>query len=154
MVIGIVATSAYRVENILVMRAGDQTQIIGYKLTFQGVQQRPGPNYTSLVAKFSVHRSGTEVATLEPSKRTYTAPPQTTTEAGIYTAWFGDLYAVLGDAQETGGFAVRIYFNPLVRLIWIGALVMSLGGLMSLSDRRLRVGAPQRSRNAQLVPAE
>jgi len=155
MVIGIVATSAYRVENVLVMKDGDTTQIIGYDLTFQGVKQQPGPNYSSLVGNFTVHYGGSEIATLHPSKRTYTAPRQTTTEAGIYVAWLGDLYAVLGDPQESGdGFAVRLYFNPLVRLIWIGALIMSLGGLISLSDRRLRVGAPQRARNAQLVPAE
>jgi len=154
MVIGIVATSAYRVENVLVMKAGDRTQIVGYDLIFKGVQQQPGPNYSSLVATFSVQNRGSEIAALQPSKRTYTAPRQTTTEAGIYVSWLGDLYAVLGDRQETGGFAVRLYFNPLVRLIWIGAVIMSLGGLMSLSDRRLRVGAPQRSRNAQLVPAE
>ena len=79
---------------------------------------------------------------LEPSKRIYDMPPQPTTEAGIHAAWRGDLYVVLGDAQTGGGYAVRIYFNPLVRCIWIGALVMFFGGAVSLSDRRLRVGAP------------
>ena len=154
MVIGIVATSAYRIENVLLMNDSDKTQIAGYELTFKGVQEQPGPNYSSLVGSFSVAYNGSEFAILQPSKRTYTAPRQTTTEAGIYVAWLGDLYAVLGDAQDSGGFAVRLYFNPLVRLIWIGALIMSLGGLISLSDRRLRVGAPKRARNAQLVPAE
>ena len=82
-------------------------------------------------------------------------PPQPTTEAGIHAAWRGDLYVVLGDAQTGGGYAVRIYFNPLVRCIWIGALVMFFGGAVSLSDRRLRVGAPGRARRLPAAaPAE
>ena len=154
MVIGIVATSAYRVENVLLMKDGDGTSIAGYEITFKGAQPRPGPNYSSLVGIFDVTRNGAQVATLQPSKRSYSAPPQTTTEAGIHASWSGDLYAVLGDQQETGGFAVRLYFNPLVRFIWLGALIMFIGGLLSLSDRRLRVGAPRRADTAQLVPAE
>jgi cytochrome c-type biogenesis protein CcmF len=95
------------------------------------------------------------VTRLEPSKRLYDAPPQPTTEAGIHASWRGDLYVVLGDAQQNGGYAVRIYFNPLVRFIWLGALIMFMGGAVSLSDRRLRVGAPRRSRRlAMPAPAE
>ena len=90
-----------------------------------------------------------------PAKRTFTAPVQVTSEAGILASWAGDLYTVLGDRQNGGGFAFRIYFNPLVRFIWIGALIMFLGGVVSLSDRRLRVGAPTRSgRGSVPVPAE
>ena len=78
-----------------------------------------------------------------------------TTEAGIHASWRGDLYLVIGDAQPEGGYAVRAYFNPLVRFIWLGALIMFIGGGISLSDRRLRVGAPSRSRRApSAVPAE
>ncbi len=67
-------------------------------------------------------------------------------------SWRGDLYAVLGDDLAGGGFVVRLYFNPLVRLIWLGALVMALGGALSLSDRRLRIGAPRRARRAGPSP--
>jgi cytochrome c-type biogenesis protein CcmF len=93
---------------------------------------------------------------LEPSKRLYNQPKQATTEAGIHVALLGDLYAVLGDEQKDGGYAFRFYFNPLVRLIWIGCLIMFVGGALSLSDRRLRVGAPKtaRRRTAGPVPAE
>ena len=86
----------------------------------------------------------------------YTAPPQATTEAGIHAAWSGDLYAVLGDELHNGAYTVRLYFHPLVRLIWIGTVIMFLGGLISLTDRRLRVGAPKRARasKAHAVPAE
>ncbi len=82
-------------------------------------------------------------------------PRQTTTEAAIHVSWRGDLYVVLGDDLADGGLVVRVYFNPLVRLIWLGALVMTLGGVLSLSDRRLRVGAPRRARRRPIpAPAE
>jgi len=100
-------------------------------------------------------RGGNAVTTLWPAKRLYNAPPQPTTEAGIHNSWRGDLYVVIGDPQPDGGFAVRLYFNPLVRFIWIGALIMFIGGGVSLSDRRLRVGAPAAARKTgAAVPAE
>lgn len=146
MVVGIVATSAYQQEQILVMKMGERASVAGYELTFKGVAPRRGPNYREEVGLFEVRRDGAEVAELAPSKRLYDAPPQPTSEAGIHASWRGDLYVVLGDAQTAGGHAVRIYFNPLVRLIWLGALVMCVAGGLSLSDRRLRIGAPQRAR--------
>ena len=100
-----------------------------------------------------MRRGGAHVIDLEPAKRVYDMPPQPTSEAGIHAGWRGDLYTVLGDAQKDGGYAIRLYFNPLVRLIWLGALVMFFGGLMSLTDRRLRVGAPRRARSAGLPAA-
>ena len=155
LVIGIVATSAYREELIRVMKPGDEASIAGYALTFRGVAPATGPNYRETVGLFDVARGGTQITRLEPSKRIYDMPPQPTTEAGIHAAWRGDLYVVLGDAQASGGYAVRIFFNPLVRFIWIGALLMFFAGAVSLSDRRLRVGAPGRARRlAQAAPAE
>ena len=155
MVVGIVGTSAYKSEEILLMRPGDSKEIAGYELTFRGAAPSKGPNYTETVGVFDVTYGGAPLTRLEPSKRLYDAPPQPTSEAGIYAAWTGDLYAVLGDQQPDGGFAVRLYFHPLVRCIWFGALVMFLGGAVSLSDRRLRVGAPRRAARAPAgVPAE
>ncbi|MCC7251020.1 heme lyase CcmF/NrfE family subunit [Hyphomicrobium sp.] len=155
MVVGIVGTSAYKSEEILLMRPGDKAVIAGYELAFRGAAPAKGPNYTETIGVFDVTRGGTPVTRLEPSKRLYDAPPQPTSEAGIYAAWTGDLYAVLGDQQPDGGFAVRLYFHPLVRCIWLGALVMFFGGAVSLSDRRLRVGAPRRASRAPAgVPAE
>ena len=154
LVVGIVATSAYRAERILVMKPGEEVTVAGYTLAFRGVAPATGPNYREEVGLFDVTRGGAPVAKLEPSKRLYDAPPQPTTEAGIHAAWRGDLYVVLGDAQKGGGYAVRVYFNPLVRFIWIGALIMFLGGAVSLSDRRLRVGAPGRARRFAAAPAE
>ncbi|CCB65586.1 MULTISPECIES: heme lyase CcmF/NrfE family subunit [unclassified Hyphomicrobium] len=154
LMVGIVATSAYREEHILAMKPGDKVMVDGYEVTFAKVERGRGPNYTEDIADFNVKRNGETIATLQPAKRLYDAPPQPTTEAGIHAAWRGDLYVVIGDGQPGGGYAVRAYFNPLVRFIWLGALFMFLGGGISLSDRRLRVGAPSRSRPIVAVPAE
>ena len=155
MVLGIVGTTAYQEERILVMKPGETVTIGGYDATFKGVTPGRGPNYREDVAVFDVTRGGgTVIASLEPSKRVYDAPPQPTTEAGIHASWRGDLYVVIGDSQGNGAYAVRAYFNPLVRCIWIGALIMFLGGGISLSDRRLRVGAPRRSGGPAAIPAE
>jgi cytochrome c-type biogenesis protein CcmF len=144
-VIGIVSTTAWREERILALKPGEASDIAGYHLTFDGVAPRQGPNYRERVGLFSVTRGGAAVANLEPSKREFTVERNTTTEAAIHVSWRGDLYVVLGDALKDGAYSVRIYFNPLVRLIWLGALVMFMGGAVSLSDRRLRVGAPRRA---------
>jgi len=145
MVIGIIGTSAWREEKIVAMAPGDTAQIAGYDIRFGGVAPSQGPNYNEQIGVFDVMSGGEALTTLHPSKRIYVAPEQATSEAGIHAAWSGDLYAVLGDALNDGAYSVRLYFNPLVRLIWIGTIIMFLGGLMSLMDRRLRVGAPLRA---------
>ncbi len=155
MVLGIVGTSAYQTEKIVALKVGETAEVAGYELTYKGIEPVKGPNYNEQIATFDVTYDGAPVTVLKPSKRVYTAPPQPTTEAGIYNAWTGDLYIAMGDAQQDGGIALRLYFHPLVRLIWIGALIMFIGGAVSLTDRRLRVGAPQRARqSASAVPAE
>jgi len=151
-VIGIIASSAWRSEEVVILKPGERAAIAGYDLAFRGVAPRQGPNYQEVVALLAVTRDGAAVTELTPSKRTFAVPQQTTTEAGIYVGWRGDLYVVIGDEQTAGGWVVRLYFNPLVRLIWLGAVLMALGGLLSLSDRRLRIGVPQRARRA-LAPA-
>jgi cytochrome c-type biogenesis protein CcmF len=152
-VAGITASSAWRVESIQYMRPGDSVTVAGYEYRFDGVKEWPGPNYTAERATFVVSRGGREIVRLTPEKRTYPVSGMPTTEAGIHTTWLADLYVVLGDADGRGGWATRIYFNPLVPWIWLGAIVMFLGGCVSLSDRRHRVGAP-RARAAPPAPAE
>jgi cytochrome c-type biogenesis protein CcmF len=156
MVIGIAATSAWQSEKILTMKPGETARIAGYELTFKGVAPSNGPNYREVIGVLSVASGGRPVVELSPSKRQYNAPPQSTSEAGIHVSILGDLYAVLGDEAGDGAYAVRLYFNPLVRFIWIGAIIMFFGGALSLSDRRLRVGAPRRARRRDVsaVPAE
>jgi cytochrome c-type biogenesis protein CcmF len=153
-VLGSVATSAWQSERIVAMKPGEKTLIAGYTLEFHGIESGRGPNYSEDRGRFIVTRDGQPVTELHPAKRLYDAPRQPTTEAGIHVALGGDLYVVLGDAQNDGAFAVRLYFNPLVRFIWLGAVLMFIGGGLSLSDRRLRVGAPRKARKPMVVPAE
>ena len=147
MVIGLVATTAWRSERIEALVPGDTVDIAGYQLVFKGVAPRRGPNYQERVGMFDVTRGGSPVTTLAPSKRAFVVEKSATTEAGIHNSWRGDLYVVLGDELKDGAYSVRVYFNPLVRLIWLGALLMFFAGAVSLSDRRLRVGAPKRAKS-------
>ncbi len=150
-VLGITASGSWQAERVLVMAPGQTVEIAGYRITLDRVDTVPGPNYTARRASMTVTRDGAPVTVMHPEKRSYTTPPQTTTEAAIHTTLLADLYAVLGDpAAPSGkgatpaGWTVRLYHNPLVPWIWIGAVIMVLGGLISLTDRRHRVGAPAR----------
>jgi cytochrome c-type biogenesis protein CcmF len=144
-VLGVVATSAWRVENILALKPGETVEFAGYHVAFETISSHQGPNYQETLGNFQLSRGGQAVVALTPSKRTYVAPPTTTSEAAIHTSWAGDFYLVMGEAAGEGAsVAVRMYFNPLVRCIWIGALIMFIGGAVSLADRRLRIGVPSR----------
>jgi cytochrome c-type biogenesis protein CcmF len=147
-VAGITAASAWQTESIRMMRPDDVAFMAGYEFTFDGVEPVTGPNYDGMRGAFTVTRNGALVVRLLPEKRNYTAERSATTEAAIHTTWSGDLYAVLGEAGEGDGWSVRLYHNPLVSWIWIGAVLMALGGLVSLTDRRHRVGAPRRATRA------
>ena len=153
-VIGIVAVTAYESERIVSMKPGDSVEVAGYELTLDGFAPRPGPNYRDTVAHFTVRHGGVVIGALDPARRVYVASGRPTTETGIRTTGFSQLYVSLGEPGESGAVAVRAYFKPFVTLIWLGALVMVIGGAVSLSDRRLRVGAPRRARTAMPAPAE
>jgi cytochrome c-type biogenesis protein CcmF len=152
-VIGIVATSAWSLETIRTIKTGESISFAGYDVKFETLESRQGPNFQESVGTFHLERGGTPLATLSPSKRQYVAPPTATTEAAIYATWAGsNLYLVMSEGSaEAEGVAVRLYYHPLARLIWIGAFVMFFGGAVSLSDRRLRVGAPSRRRAQQVA---
>ncbi len=152
-VAGVVGASAWQVEVIQVMRPGDTLQIAGYDVTLEGVELTRGPNYTSQLGTLLVSRDGREVARLHPEKRSYPVQQMPTTESGIHTTWLADLYAALGDPHAGGGWSVRIYHNPLVPWLWAGTVIMVIGGAVSLSDRRYRVGAPARRRRDKALPA-
>ncbi|HLL29063.1 MAG TPA: heme lyase CcmF/NrfE family subunit [Xanthobacteraceae bacterium] len=153
--LGIVAEGGWSEERIVALKAGDQFSIGQFELQFKGLIPRQGPNWRDQVGRFEVRKSGVVVATLEPAKRTYIADGQTTTEAGIETFGFGQLYASLGDQTADGVVSARIYWKPLVALIWLGGVVMAIGGAFSISDRRFRIGAPQPARRRAIpAPAE
>ncbi|HZP20901.1 MAG TPA: heme lyase CcmF/NrfE family subunit [Bauldia sp.] len=165
-VLGIVVASAWSTETILTMRPGEGTPVSGYTVTLDGYRAANGsvstiplllngPNYQETVAHFSVRSGGTLAAAMEPSKRAFAARETVTTESAIATFWPSQLYISLGDIAADGAATVRIYWKPAVTLIWLGAVVMALGGAFSLSDRRLRIGAPRPARPGILpAPAE
>ncbi|HYN39773.1 MAG TPA: heme lyase CcmF/NrfE family subunit [Rhodospirillales bacterium] len=144
---GMTASSVWKEERIQVMRAGEQVSIGGYVVTFSGADDVPGPNYEALRGTFTVARPGGEpFVTLTAEKRVYPVEKQDTTEAAIRSTLAGDLYAVIGEPQVDGGYVTRLFFEPLVPWIWGGIGLMVLGGVVSLTDRRHRVGAPARQR--------
>ncbi len=145
MVAGITASSSWQTERIQIVRPGDTVDLAGYEVTFRGAGNVPGPNYTALRGTFDLTANGRKITTLYPEKRAYPAEKSNTTEAAIHTTPLADVYVVLGDPDGKGGWATRMYHNPLVPWIWAGAIFMAIGGMVSLSDRRLRVGAPKRA---------
>jgi cytochrome c-type biogenesis protein CcmF len=151
--LGIVSETGWSQERIVALKGGDRVAIAGFELDFKGIVQRNGPNWRDDIGRFEVRRGGVVVALVEPAKRTYLVGNRPTTEAGIVTFGLGQLYVSLGD-PEAGGVSARIYWKPLVTLIWLGAVVMALGGALSLSDRRLRIGAPKPARRVAAQPAE
>jgi cytochrome c-type biogenesis protein CcmF len=152
--LGIASEAYYGAERILTMKPGQTVSVRGYDLTFDNLVSRAGPNYSELIAKFTVKSDGATLGILEPSKRTFAARKSSTTEAALMSRGFSQLYLSLGDAGDDGSIAVRLYHKPLVLLIWLGTVVMVIGGAFSLSDRRLRVGAPRGAKKPKLQPAE
>jgi cytochrome c-type biogenesis protein CcmF len=126
-----------------------------YTLRFEGLRPLTGPNFTENRGTFTLlDSSARDLGRIEPSKRFFPARQMPTTESGIRTLWFSQVYVALGDEPGDGSVVVRIWWKPQVTLIWYGALVMMLGGLFSLADRRLRVGAPASKRKTASQEAE
>ncbi len=153
-VIGAVSEVAFRVEHTATMGLGETTQFAGKTVTLSAVNAQEGPNYYSDRAVLVV-RDGTHTLNLEPERRFYPASRMPTTEVDINSSVGGDLYAALGDPSEVNGrmaWTVRLYWNPMISFIFGGTFLMALGGMFSLSDRRLRVGAPQPARKKAVVP--
>jgi cytochrome c-type biogenesis protein CcmF len=153
--LGIVGETQLGTERIAELKPGQTISIRRYDLHFDGVSNRQGPNYSELAAHFTLRRNGELLGVMEPSKRTFPSRDTSTTESALMTRGFGQLYLSLGDTNPDGSIAVRLYHKPLVLLIWLGAVAMVIGGGLSLSDRRLRVGAPKPARGkTALQPAE
>jgi cytochrome c-type biogenesis protein CcmF len=151
--LGIVGASAWQTETVAAMRPGETVAFGRYEARFDGSTDRQGPNYTDKVAHLTVLEGGAAVAEIESAKRFYPARQMPTTEAGIETFLFDQVYVSRGDDQPDGAVVVRLYDKPLITLVWIGCVVMAVGGAFSLSDRRLRVGAPKPARRAARLQA-
>ncbi|MCC2688406.1 MAG: heme lyase CcmF/NrfE family subunit [Rhizobiaceae bacterium] len=153
--LGIVGALSFGSESILAMKPGESTSVSGVTLRFERLEPVKGPNYTENRAVFSVRDTDGDVfAEIESSKRFYPVRQMPTTEAGIGTFMFSQLYVSLGDETPDGEVVVRIWWKPLVTLIWLGALVMMTGGAVSLCDRRLRIGAPSRRQRRPATAAD
>ena len=153
MVIGLAAT-AWHTETIVDMQRGATAKIGGYVIRLEGVQTRTAGNYREDVAAFSILENNAVIGKTESAKRIYTARNMPTTEAGLWTRGFSQVYVSIGEIEANGAVAVRAYHKPLVLLIWIGALVMAFGGFVSLSDRKRRIGVPQGAKRPAMQPAE
>jgi cytochrome c-type biogenesis protein CcmF len=151
MIVGITGSSAWRAELVTTLSPGETAEGAGYSVTLESVTEGRGPNYSFERATLLIEENGEPVTTMFTERRFFPVANQTTTEAGIRTTLLADLYGVIGERGRTpdtaNAWTVRFFVNPLVPWIWLGALVMMLGGFLSLSDRRHRVGAPRRAAN-------
>jgi len=152
--LGIVAVTGWGSERIAEVKTGDSLDIAHYRVTLDGLSSRDGPNYRDMVGRFTVRRmNGEFIGVMEPSRRSFPNRSMTTTEAALMTRGVSQLYLSLGDPAPNGSVAVRLYFKPHVLLIWLGAAIMFAGGALSLSDRRLRVGAPRPAKARAVLQA-
>ena len=152
LIAGVTVSSAWRSERIVTMHDGDKLQIAGRTLHFVGVTAGDVENYQVQRAEIVVDRPGSASFTLYPERRWFPIAGSRTTNTAISTNGFGDLYLALGDPDGKGGWVLRAYYNPLVPWIWFGAVLAALGGLVSLSDRRLRMRLPASRAAPAIVP--
>jgi cytochrome c-type biogenesis protein CcmF len=138
-IIGVTTVKGFETERDVRMNVGDTVTAGGFTLRFDGTTEAPGPNYRAARGGFDVSRNGEHVATLAPEKRAYNAGGMPMTEAAIRTTPMGDLYVSLGEPVDGGAWSVRVYHKPFITWVWGGCLLMALGGLLALSDRRYRV---------------
>ena len=150
-VIGIAAT-AWGVERLAIVAPGERLAVGPYELTLESSFKRTGQGFREDVARFTVTREGTPEGSVETSKRVHSGRQMPTTEAGIVTYGLGQLYASVNEIQPDGRVSIRFYWKPLVTLIWGGALVMALGGMCSLADRRVRIAHAAKAIGSRLVP--
>ena len=147
------AATGWGVEIVHALKAGDRMELGPYEIQVGEIVKRPGPNFQATVAPIDIRSGGVIIAHIDPARRFYTARQMPTTEAGIATLGLGQVYVSLSEQNPDGSLDARLYWKPYVSLIWIGALLMALGGAFSLSDRRLRIGVARRAR-AAVQPAE
>jgi len=133
-----------------VLAPGQSMTIAGYELRLDSTEQVKGPNYIADRAHLTVLSNGSEITRIAPEKRNYQAEQMVTTWSAIRTTIVSDLYVVLGDPREGGGWVVRAYVNPLAPFIWIGAIIMGIAGFFAVGAR---IAAHQRARRAAAASA-
>ncbi|MBI5120930.1 MAG: heme lyase CcmF/NrfE family subunit [Rhodospirillales bacterium] len=141
-ILGVVGSSSWVEERIQNMKIGETVRLHDVDVLLESVEEVPGPNYGALKGTFLLSRDGKELLRLSPERRQYQTPPRPTSETAIHSTWLGDYYTVISEPAPGGSYVTRFYWQPLIPWLWAGALVMALGGLVSLLDRRHRVGVP------------
>jgi cytochrome c-type biogenesis protein CcmF len=136
--IGVTVTQTYRIEKDIALTPGQSIEVQGYQFLFAGTKPAAGPNYDAIEAEIVVTRDGRQVTTLHPQKRTYRVQTMPMTESGIHVNWNRDLLVAMGDDLGAGAWSMRVQYKPMVRYIWFGALIMCIGGIIAVTDRRYR----------------
>ena len=135
----LVFVSAFQQEKEVPMQIGKKVEMAGYEFGFNGIKNIQGPNYSSRQATVNVYKNNKFVATLLPEKRTYLVQKNPMTEAGIDTGFLRDIYVALGEQIDDQAWGMRLYYKPFVQWIWIGAMLMAIGGLLAAFDKRYRL---------------
>ena len=144
-VFGVTMVGTYDIERDVAMSPGDSTTVRGYTFTYMGAQAVQGPNYQAMRGHLAVTREGQAVSDMYPEKRIYRVQRNPMTEAAIDSRIKGDLYVQMGEVIEGDKWLVRIWVKPFVAWIWVGCLLMGLGGIWAVTDRRYRARATSSS---------
>ncbi len=134
--IGVTVTQSYKIEKDIALAPGQSVEMHGYDFKFVNSREVAGPNYQAIESEVLVSRNGRQVATLHPQKRVYRVQRSPMTEAGIEVDWNRDLFVAMGEDLGNGTWSMRVQYKPMVRFIWLGALVMAIGGFIAITDRR------------------
>ena len=148
LIIGVTLVSNYELERDVRMDVGDTVTLSGYDFTFKAVKEIEGPNYNADAGVFDVSRNGEFIAQLVPEKRLYIVQRMPMTEAAIHSTIARDLFIAMGEPLDNGAWAIRIYIKPFVIWLWAGAVVMAIGGILSISDKRYRMAKVKKVKNA------
>jgi cytochrome c-type biogenesis protein CcmF len=149
MALGIAGVLTWTEETVKLLKPGESAKVGHYHVRLIAVDDVQGPNYTSKLGRFAVSYDGGEIEEIVAERRNYPNPGSDTTEAGLRVRLADVLYVTVGQSHPGGAWTVRMYHHPLVFWIWGGAVIMVIGAAFSLSDRRLRIGAPRRAATAQ-----
>jgi len=150
--IGASGVESYKIEKDVALKPGGSFAIAGYDFKFVNARNVRGPNYDAVEALVEVTRGGKPVATLKPQKRHFWVQQTDNSQAAISVNWARDLFVAMGNPLGGNAWSMRIQYKPLVRYIWLGALVMAVGGLVAATDRRYRIKVPVTSPDAVAVP--
>jgi len=163
-VVGIILTSLFSIEKDVRLSNNSSVELAGYEFVFEGVRNVLGPNYQAAEGRVLVRKDDKDLVLLHPQKRYYPVKQNTMTEAAIDASLWRDLFVALGeplggspdkskleplDKSNTGAWSVRVYYKPFIRWIWLGALIMSIGGFISATDKRYRVRKLAKQLNMQ-----